>query len=116
MYCVDVLRPNVEVAMEVMADTILRPRIEEADVEAMKRVIEFQHMDMLPEVKLGEGLQIAGYGSIDGEVQQLGRPHFCPLEALPALNAEVVHNFRRDHLLLPQEMVIAGLEFHTMNL
>ena len=108
MYCVDVLRPNVEVAMEVMADTILRPRIEEADVEGMKRVIEFQHLDMLPEVKLGEGLQVAGYGPIDGEIQQLGRPHFCPLEALPALNTEVVHNFRKDHLLLPHEMVIAG--------
>ena len=108
MYCVDVLRPNVEVAMEVMADTILRPRIEEADVEGVKRVIEFQHLDMLPEVKLGEGLQVAGYGPIDGEIQQLGRPHFCPLEALPALNTEVVHNFRKDHLLLPHEMVIAG--------
>ena len=108
MYCVDVLRPNVETAMEIMADTILRPKIDDAEVVELKRVIEFQHLDMLPEVKLGEGLQISGYGPIDGKEQQLGRPHFCPLEALPNLNAEVIQNFRRDHLLLPQEMVIAG--------
>lgn len=109
MYCVDVLRPNVEKALEVLADTVLRPKITDEDVEAMKKVIEFQHLDLLPEVKLGEGLQVAAYGPLDGGgMQQLGRPHFCPLEAFPNLNAQVIHDFRRDHLLIPEEMVVAG--------
>ena len=41
-------------------------------------------------------------------MQQLGRPHFCPLEAFPNLNAQVIYDFRRDHLLIPEEMVVAG--------
>jgi processing peptidase subunit alpha len=79
----------------------------------MKRVIEFQWMDMVPEVVLGEGLQIAGYGPLskDGQTmedQQLGKSHFCPLESLPFLTAETVMNFRDGHLLNPKSMVVAG--------
>jgi len=40
---------------------------------------------------MGEGLQLAAYGPMDGKLQQLGRPHFCTAEALPNLTAESVH-------------------------
>eukprot|EP01083_Nonionella_stella_P003883 11172_1 len=62
LYCIDVLRPNVKEAMGMLTDAILEPRLDDATVEEMKRVVEFQWMDMVPEVVVGEGLQIAGYG------------------------------------------------------
>jgi processing peptidase subunit alpha len=114
LYCIDVLRPNLDQAMGMLKDVVLHPRLDDGTVEDMKRVIEFQWMDMVPEVVLGEGLQIAGYGarSKDGqteeEQQQLGKSHFCPLESLPLLTADTVRSFRDAHLLNPKSMVVAG--------
>lgn len=111
LYCMDVLRPNVVPAMTLLRDAILEPRLDEGTVEEMKRVVEFQWMDMVPEVVLGEGLQIAAYGPKgegDGVVQQLGKSHFCPLEALPKLNKDTVRTFRSENLLNPESMVIAA--------
>ena len=118
LYCIDVLRPNVKPSFELLKNVILYPKMEEEDVEDVKRIIEFQWMDIPPEIKLGEGLHIAAYqkkkkgggqdGDDDDDLQQLGRPHFCPLEALPNLNCEIVRNFRNLHLLNPKGLVIAG--------
>lgn len=109
VYCMDVLRPNVSQAMKLLKDAVLEPRLTEDAVQEMKRVIEFQWMDIVPELLLGEGLQIAGYGPLsDGMPQQLGKSHFCPLEKLPQLNAQVVQQFRKDNLLNPHNLVIAA--------
>lgn len=109
VYCMDVLRPNVSQAMILLKDAVLEPRLTDDAVQEMKRVIEFQWMDIVPELLLGEGLQIAGYGPLeDGALQQLGKSHFCPLEKLPLLNAEVVQRFRKDNLLNPHNLVIAA--------
>lgn len=109
LYCIDVLRPNVEQSMRLLRDVVLEPRLDDLTVDEMKRVVEFQWMDMVPEVVLGEGLQIAGYGQIQEEqIQQLGRSHYCPLEALPSLNANTIADFRNKHLLNPNSMVIAA--------
>ncbi|KAL7541673.1 hypothetical protein ACHAXR_011113 [Thalassiosira sp. AJA248-18] len=114
MYCVDVLRPNVNEAFNLLAETIKCPMIDESEVEEMKQVIQFQMMDMMPQISLGEGLQMAGYGPLEsdnggGVMQQLGRPHFCTQEALPNLTAQSVHAFREQHLLnKPQGIVVSG--------
>lgn len=79
MYCVDILRPNVEEAMEILAETILRPRILPEEVEEMKQVMFYQYEErhqpggMGSEIALGEGIQLAAYR---GQNQQLGRVHF----------------------------------------
>jgi len=38
----------------------------------------------------------------------LGRPHFCPLEALPSLTEGSLREFREEYLLNPEQMVVAG--------
>jgi len=109
MYCVDVLRPNVTDAFNFLGETIKCPMIKEAKVEEMKQVIQFQMMDMMPQILMGEGLQMAGYGKMDGKLQQLGRPHFCSDEALPNLTAQSVHAFREQHLMnKPEGIVVSG--------
>lgn len=81
----------------------------------LKKIVEYQHMDILPEQKLGEGLLLAAYqplapasGNTPVEYQQLGRPHTCPLEQLPNLNSQILKDFRNNYILNPNEMVIAG--------
>mmetsp|Transcript_36187 Transcript_36187/g.76055 ORF Transcript_36187/g.76055 Transcript_36187/m.76055 type:complete len:580 (-) Transcript_36187:58-1797(-) len=109
LYCVDVLRPNVKEAFNLLGDVIKCPMIETNEVEEMKQVIEFQMMDMMPQISMGEGLQMAGYGPLDGKVQQLGRPHFCTAEALANLTVDSVHAFREQHLLhKPEGIVVSG--------
>ena len=110
MYCVDVLRPNVKQAFNILGETIKCPMIEDIEVQEMKQVIEFQIMDMMPQILMGEGLQMAGYGPIDGKkLQQLGRPHFCTPESLPNLTAQSVHAFREQYLLnRPHGIVVSG--------
>ncbi|KAL3808189.1 hypothetical protein ACHAXA_009544 [Cyclostephanos tholiformis] len=117
MYCVDVLRPNVGTAFGMLAETIKFPLIDDVEVEEMKRTMEYQMMDVSPQVLMGEGLQAAGYGPLSrgggGEgvvrVQQLGRPHFCTPESLPNLTARSVHAFRERHLLnRPNGIVVSG--------
>ena len=82
LYCIDVLRPNIDEAMNMLQDVVLKPKIDDVVVDEMKRVIEFQWMDMMPEILVSEGLQIAAYGPYnDGgglqQQQQLGKYHFC---------------------------------------
>ena len=116
MYCVDVLRPNVGTAFGMLAETIKCPLIDDDEVEEMKRTMEYQMMDVLPQVLMGEGLQAAGYGPLPpmvgggaARIQQLGRPHFCTPESLPSLNARSVHAFRERHLLnRPEGIVVSG--------
>ncbi|KAL7493036.1 hypothetical protein ACHAWT_002346 [Skeletonema menzelii] len=109
MYCVDVLRPNVHAAFNLLGETIQSPIVQEMEVEEMKQVIMFQTMDMMPHVLMGEGLQLAAYGPMDGKLQQLGRPHFCTAEALPNLTADSVHAFREQHILNnPEKIVVSG--------
>mmetsp|Transcript_6749 Transcript_6749/g.9530 ORF Transcript_6749/g.9530 Transcript_6749/m.9530 type:complete len:571 (+) Transcript_6749:156-1868(+) len=105
LHCVDILRPNVEKAMELLTDVVLRPKFMDYEVEDCKKAIDYQYMDMMPEISLGEILQGAAYGSD----QQLGKPHFCPPEALPNLTADTVHEFWHTHMLQnPSGLVIAG--------
>ena len=127
MYCVDVLRPNVGAAFVLLADTIKYPLIDDVEVEEMKRAMEYQIMDVQPQILMGEGLQMAGYGPLpdtggiihemeDGTgrnmtmtMQQLGRPHFCTPESLPNLTAQSVHAFRECHLInRPNGIVVSG--------
>jgi len=110
MYCVDVLRPNVEASVEILAGTILSPIISYEEVEQVKQVVQFQHMDMPPELKMGEGLQIAGYKD-----QQLGMPHLCPPEALSHLNPSVIQSFRAQNLSASKMVLAAaGIEHEKL--
>lgn len=108
LYCMDVLRPNVKPSFDLLRQALLEPRLMEHELEEIKKIVEYQWMDIMPEMRLGEGLHMAAYGELNGQLQQLGRPHFCPLEALPSINIDNIREFRNQHLLNPEEMVIAA--------
>ncbi len=104
MFCVDILRPSVAEAMEILSSSVLRPCLTTEEVESSKLVMQYQMEDMIPEMKLGEGLHIAAYCN-----QQLGRPHFATSTSLQHLTPSEVKEFRRKHLLSsPTGMVLSG--------
>ena len=105
LHCIDLLRPNVDKAMDLLKQVLLEAQFLSEEVEDAKRAIEFQGMDMPPELLLGEALQTAAYG----EDQQLGQPHFCPTEALPQLNSDKVRDFWERHFIHnPAGLVVGG--------
>jgi processing peptidase subunit alpha len=105
LVCIDILRPNVEKAMHVLQQVLLHPQFLPIEVEDAKRTMEFQALDLPPELVVEEALQMAAYG-LD---QQLGKPHFCPMEALADLNADVLKDFWNHNVLAnPQDIVIGG--------
>lgn len=73
LYCLDILRPNVQQGMQLLTEVVLEQSFQEAQVESCKMAMHYQAMDIMPEMLLGQVLQEAAYG----KDQQLGKPHFC---------------------------------------
>jgi processing peptidase subunit alpha len=73
LWCLDILRPNVEQGMSLLKEVVLESQIQPDEVEHCKLTMNYQAMDVMPEALLGEVLQEAAYG----REQQLGKPHFC---------------------------------------
>jgi processing peptidase subunit alpha len=105
LHCIDLLRPNVDKAVDLLKQVLLEAQFLPEEVQDAKRALEFQALDLPPELLLGEGLQTAAFG----RDQQLGQSHFCPAEALPNLSAETVHDFwQRQFVQNPAGLVLAG--------
>jgi processing peptidase subunit alpha len=73
LWCLDILRPNVEQGMSLLKEVVLASQMTPEEVENCRLVMKYQAMDVMPEVLLGEVLQEAAYGT----TQQLGKPHYC---------------------------------------
>jgi mitochondrial-processing peptidase subunit alpha len=107
LHCIDILRPNVQQGMNLLSEVVLNPLIGDlpVEVEYAKEVMEFQAQEQMPELMLGEALQVAAYGSD----QQLGKFHFATPESIPHLNAPLVEDFYQKNIRNnPQGMVVAG--------
>lgn len=107
LHCIDILRPNLQQGMDLLTDVVLEPLIAASpeEVEFAKEVMMFQAQEMMPELALGEALQVAAYGAD----QQLGKLHFATPESIPLLNAPLVEDFFVQNIRNnPKGMVLAG--------
>lgn len=105
LYCIDLLRPNVDKALALLQKVILEPQFDPEEIDNAKRALAFQAMDMPPEFRLTEAIQEAAYG-LD---QQLGKPHYCPEDFLSRLTSDTLRDFWvRQFLNNPKGMVVAG--------
>mmetsp|Transcript_27148 Transcript_27148/g.40100 ORF Transcript_27148/g.40100 Transcript_27148/m.40100 type:complete len:547 (+) Transcript_27148:207-1847(+) len=105
LWCLDILRPNVEKGMDLLKQTTLEPLLQDWEIEDSKLAMQYQAMETIPEIHLGEALQVGAYG-MD---QQLGKPHFAPLDAVSNLNASSLREFLDINLWKnPKGIVIAG--------
>lgn len=107
LHCIDILRPNVRSAMGMLADVVLEPKISDAveDFYHALDVMAFQAQEQMPQLVLGEALQVAAYGPD----QQLGKLHFATPETIPLLSPPLVEEFFNSCIRNnPQNMVVAG--------
>mmetsp|Transcript_43597 Transcript_43597/g.105179 ORF Transcript_43597/g.105179 Transcript_43597/m.105179 type:complete len:583 (+) Transcript_43597:154-1902(+) len=107
LHCIDILRPNVQDGMQLLSEVVLNPKIAEVPQDFMEAlaVLEFQAQEQLPELVLGEALQVAAYGSD----QQLGKIHFGTQETIPQLTPYNVQDFYDNSIRSnPEGMVVAG--------
>ena len=86
-YSAVVFPHHVPLALDVLADTLLRPRITEDELQAEKLAAQYEAEDLAnkPEAHLIELAHRAAYGP-----STLGLPALCPEANLPHISTELL--------------------------
>ena len=93
LYCIDVMRMNIEPALEILADSILNPLLLSEEIEEAKQIAELQQFELPSEILSRDAVQRAGYlGS------PLGNHHYCPIERIQEISSCQIIDFRNKYL------------------
>ncbi|KAI1144397.1 peptidase M16 inactive domain-containing protein [Hypoxylon sp. FL0543] len=103
MYQAGTFHSAVPKATELLADTILHPRITEEEVsgELLTAEYEINEIWKKPALILPELLHLAAFKG-----NTLGNPLLCPIERIPEINSSVVRTYR-DTFYRPERTVVA---------
>lgn len=100
-------RRGLEIATHVLAETVLRPKLDETEVDFARQIVQFEleTLNMRPEQEpiLMDRIHAAAYRG-----NTLGLPKLCPLENTDKINRDVLISFLRLHHT-PTRMVLAGV-------
>lgn len=95
MYCVDVLRENVDQAVALLADAVLNAKFTEEELEDAKESMLIMQTEHPSDALSKDAVQRAAYRR-EGDPQLLGNHHFPPgPAAIAAVSAAGVKQFRR---------------------
>ena len=86
LWCLDILRPNVQKGFALLTDCVLNAQYTEEEVQSSQQIIGFQWTDKKAETMMMDAVQYAAYGPD----QPLGRHHFCTYSRLVFLRPGVV--------------------------
>lgn len=89
MFCVDVLRENVEQALEILADTVLAPRLSDEDIAQAREIISLQANELPADMLSRDAVTMAAFKG-----SPLGNSHFCPHDAAARITRSAVQSFR----------------------
>lgn len=105
VYSADVLRPYTSDAIELIAETIKKPKYAPWDIEEQQKVIGYELENLLKDAQsvVTESLHAAAYG--DGN--PLGRSLWCPARNLNKLGAKELKAYAKE-LFIPSRMVLTG--------
>jgi len=105
VYTGECLRDNVESMVDIMSDSILRPKLAPWDIEEQRKVIgyELEEMETNAQAVLTEILHAAAYG--DGS--SLGRPLWCPKYNLENITDVELKAYMDTHFVT-NKMVLSG--------
>jgi len=105
VYSADVLRPYVSDAVELIAESIKKPKFAPWDIEEQKKVIGYELENLLQDAQsvVTESLHTAAYG--DGS--PLGRSLWCPSRNLDKFDSKELKAFS-DEYFVPSRMVLSG--------
>lgn len=93
LFCVDVLRPNIEPALELLADTVFNPLFSEETLAHGRDIMGFMSEEARAEILSRDAAVLAAYPN-----QPLGNFYFCPLNKTPHISEAAITNFRGTHL------------------
>lgn len=104
MYKVDALRGNLDAAVELLADTVIRPAFTADEMAEAAVTTQYQIMDMEadPMLRIGDLAHQAAYGD-----SPLGRNPFCPVDRLGAITVDDLRSYMDAFYTAPR-MVLAG--------
>lgn len=107
IYAVSVINEHLETAVDLLSEAVLRPQLQDHEVEETASRIAFELQDMAydPERKtqLAEMVHAAAYGN-----ETLGLPKICPEENLDKITPGLMFNYLR-HNFSPDRMVLAAV-------
>jgi processing peptidase subunit alpha len=102
IFCIDTLRVNASDAIELIADSVISPRVLPEDVEEAKHVIAMQNQFLAPVVASRDALNIAGYKN-----SPMGNFHLCPEHRVQHLSLDMLEKFRKDKIFA-SNVIVAG--------
>jgi processing peptidase subunit alpha len=102
LYCVDVLRENLDAAMDILADTVLNPLLSQEEIDDCKEIIKLQQNEMPADMLSRDAVQVAAYKG-----SPLGNSHFCPEANIEGIDASLITDFR-DKYFLGDNCFISG--------
>ena len=105
MYQAAVFPDVIPHALELLAETTLRPRFRENELEAVQQTIpwELEDLSSKPDMWLPEVTHAVAYGG-----EALGRPLLCPPRQLDTVSTNGLRQYWKDWYR-PERMVVAGI-------
>ncbi|KAJ1675536.1 Mitochondrial-processing peptidase subunit alpha [Spiromyces aspiralis] len=105
MYQAAVFPSDLHEAVELLAETTLRPKFKEEELDMVRMTIpwELQELETKPEMWLPEIIHEAAYGG-----RSLGRPLLCPPRQLDVVCTNDLREYWRTWYR-PERMVVAGI-------
>jgi len=107
IYAASIESNALDVAVKILGDVVLRPRLTPTEIEEAKQAITFQleDIDMQPEQEplLVEMIHAAAYRD-----NTLGLTKMCPRENIPIIDQSLLYTFLKHHYD-PSRMVLAGV-------
>jgi processing peptidase subunit alpha len=94
LYCVDVLRENAEQAMDILADSVLRPSFTEDEVEESKITAKLMIDEMPSDMLSRDSAQMAAYVNYP-----LGAAHFASEDAIDKISAKTLTDFHSKYFV-----------------
>ena len=92
-YCVDVLRENLEPAMDILAETVLDPLLPQQEIDDCKQIVLLQQSELPAEILSRDAVQMAAFKG-----SPLGNSHFCPISRIEEIDVDLIKRFRMKHL------------------
>eukprot|EP00935_MAST-01C_sp_MAST-1C-sp1_P002885 g2885.t1 len=104
VFSIDVLRDNLEGALELLADSLTDPIISTDELEHQKLIvnIEREELEQNPQMLVTEEIHSAAYGS----TSPLGRPLFCPAHNFGQISPSSLQDFMDMHFTAPKMEVL----------
>ncbi|KAI1268437.1 putative mitochondrial processing peptidase alpha subunit [Xylariaceae sp. FL1019] len=103
MYQAATFNSTVDVATELLADTVRNPSITDEEVQQELATAEYEITEIWkkPELIIPELVHMAAYKD-----NTLGNPLLCPMERVPEINKSVINTYR-DTFYRPERTVVA---------